>query len=236
MRNINERPICHRAEDLVTYLYGEATQAEARDFSGHLEQCESCKAEFALFRQVHDSILEWRSEALGAASRPIAHREIVSTAVPVHGSTRLSAVAALRQFFTVSPLWLRGAAGLALVLLFMLLGLSAARLFQKPREQTRNVYTQEQIQADIAKEVERQMGDWNRKNGSDKSIAQASRPKANQDERRVVTPRTQTASIRQRRGRPLSRSEREQLEASLRLIPRRDEDELPFVFTNDPNW
>src|SRR5712692_9679951 len=148
MRNINERPICHRAEDLVTYLYGEATQAEARDFSDHLEQCESCKAEFAVFRHVHDSILEWRSEALGTATRPVlpAPREIVPTALLVHGSTRLSAIAALRQFFAVSPLWLPGAAGIAFVLLFMLLGLSAARLFQKPREQTQNVYPQEQIQ------------------------------------------------------------------------------------------
>ena len=27
MKEINERPVCHRAEDLVTYLYDEANEA-----------------------------------------------------------------------------------------------------------------------------------------------------------------------------------------------------------------
>src|SRR6185503_8283355 len=66
MQNINERPVCHRAEDLVTYLYGEATSEEARDFSGHLQQCDACRAEFTVFHQVHDSIVTWRNEAIGA--------------------------------------------------------------------------------------------------------------------------------------------------------------------------
>jgi len=234
MRNVNERPICHRAEDLVTYLYGEATQAEARDFSSHLEQCESCKAEFAVFRQVHNSILEWRSEALGTEPRPkqVARRDVVPAPLSVQRSTRLSAVAALRQFFSVSPPWLRGAAGFAALLLFMLLGLSAARLFRKPPEVS-NEYTRAQIKAFVDTAVEAKMAKMADLNSKSVKSATAT---AKQPERHVGTPRTLTASNRQRAGRRLSREEREQLEASLRLNPTRDDDELPFVFTREPNW
>ena len=43
MRDLNDRPVCHRAEDLVTYLYGEASEAEDLDFRNHLRQCDSCR-------------------------------------------------------------------------------------------------------------------------------------------------------------------------------------------------
>ena len=56
MRDMKERPVCHRAEDLVTYLYGEASDADALDFRNHLRQCDSCRREFTVFNQVHDSI------------------------------------------------------------------------------------------------------------------------------------------------------------------------------------
>src|SRR5436309_1116631 len=108
MRNINERPVCHRAEDLVTYLYGEASAADAQDFAAHMKQCDACRAEFSVFSQVHESILLWRNEALGAAfepaSTPISAGAVTEIAV-VHHAQRLSALAALREFFSVSPLW-----------------------------------------------------------------------------------------------------------------------------------
>ena len=68
MQNMNERPVCHRAEDLVTYLYGEATAEETRDFSAHMHQCDACRAEFSVFNQVHDSIVAWRNEAIGSVA------------------------------------------------------------------------------------------------------------------------------------------------------------------------
>ncbi|HLR04591.1 MAG TPA: hypothetical protein VK117_02185, partial [Pyrinomonadaceae bacterium] len=50
----------------------------------------------------------------------------------------------------------------------------------------------------------------------------------------VTSRRTQLAfnSAQQRR---LTRAEREQLAADLRLTPGRDEEELPFVFPDEPN-
>src|SRR5260370_17807111 len=115
MRNMNERPVCHRAEDLVTYLYGEASAGDAQDFAAHMKQCDACRAEFSIFNQVHESILLWRSEALGAAFSPVPQTAASQTTMAsgpavVHHARRLSGVAAFREVFSVSPLWLRVAA------------------------------------------------------------------------------------------------------------------------------
>src|SRR5262245_31257016 len=116
MRDMNERPMCHRAEDLVTYLYGEAG-AEAQDFQSHLQACDACRSEFAVFNQVHESLATWRNEALGTAPvvAPVA-QAVVATPAPVQAARRLSALAALKEFFQVSPLWLRAATAFAAVL------------------------------------------------------------------------------------------------------------------------
>src|SRR5882724_6687212 len=120
MKEINERPVCHRAEDLVTYLYNEANEAEARDFANHAEACDACRAELAVFTQVHESILLWRNEALGSAfstagvlAAPATTEARTNSIQPVQRERRLSALGALREFFSVSPLWLRGAIAFA---------------------------------------------------------------------------------------------------------------------------
>src|SRR4051794_20287510 len=105
MRDPRERPVCHRAEDLVSYLYGEAGEIEALDFRNHLQQCDACRKEFTVFDQVHDSIQLWRSEALGASFDPLP----VAAVGLAPRERKLSALAALREFFTVAPVWLRGA-------------------------------------------------------------------------------------------------------------------------------
>ncbi len=67
MRTMNERPVCHRSEDLVTYLYNEASAAEAQDFANHVEKCEACRAEFAVFSEVRESIPSIRAACPQAA-------------------------------------------------------------------------------------------------------------------------------------------------------------------------
>src|SRR2546421_7756336 len=106
MHEVKQRPACHRAEDLVTYLYGEAGEADALDFGKHLQQCDACRSEFGVFNQVHDSILTWRNEALGVAFDPraVAIDSAVESNQFVRHERKLSALAALREFFTVSPL------------------------------------------------------------------------------------------------------------------------------------
>src|SRR6476619_5651927 len=150
MQNEIERPICQRAEDLVTYLYGEATIEEARDFSAHMQQCDACRTEFNVFNQVHESIVTWRNEALGPIASTEAARDNARVVSPevVPSGRRLPAFAALREFFSVSSLWLRGATAFAGVLLCALLIFAAARLWRQPTSNGDNQakYTEAQFQ------------------------------------------------------------------------------------------
>ena len=58
--------LCARAEDLVAYLYNEATRDEAKDFEAHLHHCASCRTELAAFGGVREALGEWRMQALGS--------------------------------------------------------------------------------------------------------------------------------------------------------------------------
>jgi hypothetical protein len=105
-------PSCARADDLVAYLYGEASQTAANDFEAHAAHCDSCRTELAAFGQVRGSIHEWRQLVLGshepeAAAVPFSERSGVTP------SRRRSALAALREFFALSPVWMRAGVALA---------------------------------------------------------------------------------------------------------------------------
>ena len=240
MRTMNERPVCHRSEDLVTYLYNEASAAEAQDFASHVETCEACRAEFAAFSQVHESILLWRNEALGSAFSPAPQAvEVLPEAKTDSGQfvrhgRRLPALAALREFFSVSPLWLRGATAFAALLLCVLGVLTISRLAQRPGPVVINQGqsgedSKKQFEVAVAQEVKRQLALRN----SEEPPPPPTAPKTNSNE---TSRRSQlAASSAQPRARGLTRAEREQLLADLRLTPGRDEEELPFVFPDEPN-
>ena len=241
MKEINERPICHRAEDLVTYLYNEANEAEARDFTSHAETCDACRAELAVFTQVHESILLWRNETLGSAFSTSALPAPVTTEAKSNSiqpvQPRLSALGALREFFSVSPIWLRGATAFAALLLCVLAALGISRLTQRPapvasNQTETNGYNKQQFDVAVANEVKRQLDALKNKDASAESRAITTTDKSNEKRHQpqLAVNRTQPKL----RPRGLTRQEREQLAADLRLIPR-DEDELPFVFTEEPN-
>jgi anti-sigma factor RsiW len=248
MPNTNERPICHRAEDLVTYLYGEASEADAKDFSIHLQQCDACRGEFSVFEQVHESILVWRNEALGSAfsAELVPSESAVELAQFVRHERKLSAVAALREFFSVSPPWLRAASTFAALLLCGLCGLALltiSRSWNRPVQvaqapskiadpKNEPTYTQQ----DLDKAVQKRVEETARLNGPP-ALSQISETTATK--KPVVDGRRNQLAANQvqpkaPRPRGLSRREREQLAKDLRLIPR-DEDELPFVLSDEPN-
>jgi anti-sigma factor RsiW len=225
MRNMNERPVCHRAEDLVTYLYGEANEVDSRDFADHLQQCDACRVEFGVFRQVHDSILVWRNEALGAAFSPAALAETaVESSTFVPHKPKLSAIESVREFFSVSPLWLRGATAFAALLLCVLGVLAISRSWNKPK------YSQQQFDQAVQKQVDAQLAQLSARQNPP-GVVQNPTPEKSKDGPQVAVYRSQPKT---QRPRGLSRQEREQLAADLRLIPR-DDDELPFVFSEEPN-
>ena len=229
MQNLNERPVCHRAEDLVTYLYGEASAEEARDFNDHLQECAACRAEFSVFNQVHDSIVSWRNEALGSfAIQPqLSAAPVQSAPVLLQPDRKLSAWAALREFFSVSPLWLRGATAFAGLLLCALIVFAVSRAWQQPVQlANEKKYSEEEFQQAVQTEVAAQIA---------RSEPKPEGSIAPEDD---VRPRVQVTTHRSRsKTRPvnkLTRAEREQLAADLGLIPGREE-ELPFVLPDEPD-
>lgn len=119
---------CGRGEELVAYLYGEATKEEAILFRRHLEACAVCREELAAFGGVREAVGAWRAEALGAVP-PLNIEEALAPAariIPAAPRER-SARAALREFFSLSPLWLRAGAFAATLVVCALLALTLAR-------------------------------------------------------------------------------------------------------------
>jgi hypothetical protein len=239
MANINERPACHRAEDLVTYLYGEASERDTRDFASHLQQCEACRSELGIFQQVHDSILVWRNEALGASFSPAAASvETLDSHRFIQHEPKLTALAALREFFSVSPLWLRAATGFAALLLCVLGALGISRSWNQPTPIARNdndaKYSKQQLDQEVRKQVDQRLAELGGQKTLSRPAESVTSVKPQDTPTQVAVNRLQPKSPRPRSPRGLSRQEREQLAKDLRLIPR-DEDELPFGLADEPN-
>ena len=119
---------CERGEELVAYLYGEATKEEAGLFRRHLEACAVCREELAAFGGVRAGLVAWRSEALGTVPSLNIEEALApaARALPAE-SRRRSARAALREFFSLSPLWLRAGAFTAMLAVCALAALTLAR-------------------------------------------------------------------------------------------------------------
>src|SRR5829696_4322569 len=85
---------CERAEEFVTYLYGEATPDESKAFRQHLEACAVCREELSTLGGVRESFGAWRAEALGSVpSLNISEALRPATVRPLHTERRRSASA-----------------------------------------------------------------------------------------------------------------------------------------------
>jgi anti-sigma factor RsiW len=127
-----ERPeLCARAEELVAYLYREASEAEAQEFEAHMEHCESCRTELADFAQVRGSLGEWRQHALGALGSPSLAADAAAALNPVNAAgaqaRKPSALAALREFCALSPMWMRAVTAVVSVSVCALVVMMVAR-------------------------------------------------------------------------------------------------------------
>ena len=157
---------CGRAEDLVAYLYGEASEIEAKGFERHMAECAACRQELNAFGYTRTAIDSAREEAARTFS-PMApdflqHEQIKQP------ETR-SALAALREFFRLAPLWMQAGVAAASLVLCTLVTLavfnsevhlggtrlalrnsSTERIIEKPVMvervvQAENTYTQTQV-------------------------------------------------------------------------------------------
>ena len=204
---------CERASDLIAFVYNEASESEARDFELHLKQCSNCREDVASFGLVRESITAWKHEALsGFVPTPLANRK--------------SALAALRQFFDLSPLWLKGATALAVVALCVLAALAIVRL-QTPQptltiSNPGAVYTEQDVNRIVKEALAKQQN--TKPPAETPQIVVKSLVVKSPKPKRMVEP-SQTAKSR----RPLSRAEREQLAADLRLLSTHDDASLNLL-------
>ena len=192
---------CDRAGDLMAVLYGEASESERQDLEVHAQHCRSCQSDLTAFARVRESIGAWRDEALSG----------LAAAKPVPAAARKSALAALRQFFDLSPLWLKGAIGFAVLLFCALLALTFAQTAPTntperiAHEPAGEVYTREDLDRAVQAALANQQ--------LEPPVPELSKPA---DERPVR--RAQSAKSQPKARRPFSKAERDQLAAELRLV------------------
>lgn len=119
---------CGRAEEFITYLYGEATPDESRAFRLHLEACAVCREELAALGGVRQAFGAWRADALGSVPSLDLGEALRPAFVRPHAAERKrSASAALREFFSLAPMWLRAGAFAATLAVCALTALTLAR-------------------------------------------------------------------------------------------------------------
>ena len=212
MKEMEGFPTCERAEELVSVLYGEASERERRDFEVHMQQCGNCRAEFAAFAQVRESVGEWRDEALAG---------FVSAHAPAAVPVRKSALAAWRQFFDLSPLWLKGAVGFAVVVFCVLVALAVVRLkpangpVQVATGSPDAVYTKQDLDRAVQEALAKQAREQSEPEPEPEVVVQSPTPR---------NPRIARVGTKARR--PFSRAERDQLAADLRLLSGDDDVDL----------
>ena len=221
MKEITKDQVCDRADDLIGFLYGELSDWETRKFEQHLRDCVSCKTEYAAFGQLRESMVAWRNEALGVSGA-------APSVIPVQ-ERRPSAIAAIREFFNLSPLWMKGATAFAAVLFCAFATLAIAHLIGKNNPGTQaggnKLYTQQELDQQVAKAVKQTTAPVEiEKERDQKTPAINPVPsKAPAPEKRRVTNATELAGNSQKLRRPLSRKERQELAADLRLLSSYDD-------------
>ncbi|HEX8745944.1 MAG TPA: zf-HC2 domain-containing protein [Pyrinomonadaceae bacterium] len=120
--------ICAQGEELVAYLYGELGDHEAAQFRRHMEQCGSCEQELAAFGRVREDVIEWRNRSL--PSFDFQQAPLYSNAEAA--TQKRSALAALRQFFTLAPVWMRAATAAAALAICALVAFTAIHFSERP--------------------------------------------------------------------------------------------------------
>ena len=210
---------CERAGDLLSFLYGETDEREARDFGKHLENCEFCRSELSAFGQVRESISLWKHESLSTSLPP--RVELVTR--------QKSAMSAIREFFDLSPLWLKGAVGFTVVAFFVMAVLVLASLQNRPDSsvQSAGKYSEEQLRQADADALKKQSETVAASSQQDEN-----QPKVGSEERsprKLVVTHSTSSTRWAKRSKPLSRSERDQLATDLRLLTTKDDDGLNLL-------
>lgn len=225
---------CARGIEMVAYLYGEATPREARDFENHLGQCATCRAEFSTFGKVREGIQDWRDRSIGSSFLGTHTGASAADVTSPAGAPRRSALAAIREFFTLSPDWLRVATVAASLAFSIFVVIAAGRLFQKtqsvavtktqavPAGAQTPVVARVNPPAPAAVAPPEGSGPSEKLAGGHPPVTRRSR--VTQAVYRAPAARQFSAPVRSVQASP---RELQQIARDLRLIPASDEEELP---------
>jgi len=226
----NDELICGRENDLISFLYGELDEVEALAFQSHLKACPACHSELAGFGEVRNSVVAWRNESLGSVALPAQ----VTTATETPRATR-SAMAALREFFNLSPLWMKGAVAFAAVLFCVFGGLALARLRETPAAPIAltpsATHSEQELKALVDERVQAEL---KRLKNSEVTATVPLTANNSVQKNPVIRYANRSAQVAQssysqRARRPLSKTEREQLANDLRLVSARNDGELDLL-------
>ncbi len=132
-------PSCSFSDDLLSYLYEEISPAQSRSFETHLESCVTCRSEFSEFTSVRDAVGLWRDEILAVAPSSRLTAAVPAPPFPMELASKRSAGAAFREFFSLSPLWLRYATAFAAFAIFALFLFSIWRVSNPNRVIVREI-------------------------------------------------------------------------------------------------
>jgi hypothetical protein len=220
------RKSCDHEDDLISFLYRELSEDQARTFQMHVQHCASCKSQLSSFTNIRESIVAWRNESLGGslAAYPIAAVD----------RQRPSATAALREFFNLSPRWMKGAVAFASVLFCIFTVLAIARLVESPSkvvstgqqqrsEQELKVLVEQRVQDELRRLRDSQQATATVVPVHNPSDQTSDRPTAHRDKQQTANAPSKNAR------RPLTKVEREELAADLRLIPSTNGSELELL-------
>lgn len=222
----NDTQICGRENDLISFLYGELNEVEAIAFQRHLKGCAACNTELAGFGEVRESVVAWRNESLGSFTFPAQ----VTTPIETPRATP-SAVAALREFFNLSPLWMKGAVAFAAIMFCVFAGLALARLRESapapvalaPASST---HSQQELKALVDQRVQEEL--IRIRNSETSAPVPLTANAQKNPAKRFANRNAQVAlsAYSQKARRPLSKTEREQLANDLRLVSGRNDGDL----------
>ncbi|HWX41406.1 MAG TPA: zf-HC2 domain-containing protein [Blastocatellia bacterium] len=106
MTDTNRTSNCNMHEALVSYLYDEATPEETRRVESHLKQCSACGEELAAFERVRHMLQHWQLDDM----------PIVRITPPAE---RRSALALLKELFTIAPVWVKAMGVLTAAMLIL---------------------------------------------------------------------------------------------------------------------
>lgn len=223
---------CGRNDDLIAFLYHELGEKDARDFQRHMRECARCESEVASLGEIRESIVSWRDASLSAAwsAGAVNDRQFASAAAPI----RPSALAAIRKFFSLSPMWMKGAAAFASLLFCLCAVLAIAYLrdrtsvvVQSPSDK---IYSKQELDTEVARAVQKKADELKKQatkeQSNDVAVNSSSRTTSNRAGQMQQAGYRMTA---QGLRKPLTRQERRELAADLGLLVSRDDDDLDLV-------